>query len=274
MRATQSRGVPSSGQGAQPAPSRPAQSAAAAASRVPERNLAAFTRPTGGTPEERVQRCAQTLAGHARAVDILVTSFSRALEHPNDEKYRRVNPANPAFAATVGATPGGVEMMYAVGFEPVHGQLVLQKRDAALLWLAKSALESVRDSGQYQASKEAVQVEAAIGMSAVTFSEEDEKRRAAWAARVPSEPPEGEAGNSLMCIHVGEKQVWRRFESCSTLEDLTNFCRSLPGTPVRDLKLTNVTMLPEVVLDLEQQKGLTLQRLDMWPTGHVRVTAP
>ena len=279
MRATQGRGAPPS-RGAQfghpaPAPPKARPPAATAAARVPAQAVAQLSgRTAGGTPEERVQRCAQALAGHAQAVDILITSLNRALEHPNDEKYRRVNPSNPAFAATVGATPGGVDMLYAVGFEPVHGHLVLQKRDPALLWLGKSALETVRTSGQYQASKEAVQVEAALGLSEKSYSEEDHKRRAQWAAKVPAEPAEGEAGNSLICCHVGGGHVWRRFESCSTLEDVANFVRSLPGTPLSGLKLSNVTMSPEVPLDLEMQKGLTLQRLDMWPTGHVRVGGP
>eukprot|EP00324_Dicrateria_rotunda_P000808 CAMPEP_0206157554 /NCGR_PEP_ID=MMETSP1474-20131121/4007_1 /ASSEMBLY_ACC=CAM_ASM_001110 /TAXON_ID=97495 /ORGANISM="Imantonia sp., Strain RCC918" /LENGTH=33 /DNA_ID= /DNA_START= /DNA_END= /DNA_ORIENTATION= len=30
-------------------------------------------------------------------------------------------------------------------------------------------------------------------------------------------------------------------------------------------------MSPPVPLDLDRQKGLTLQALDMWPTGHVKV---
>ena len=67
-------------------------------------------------------------------------------------------------------------------------------------------------------------------------------------------------------------QVWRRFESCNTLEDLVNYARSLPGVPLGDsLRLTNVTMAPHVPLDIGRQLGLSLQDLDMWPTGHVRV---
>ena len=49
------------------------------------------------------------------------------------------------------------------------------------------------------------------------------RRRAAWLKRCPPEPAEGDAGNSLICVHVGETQTWRRFESCNTLEDLANF---------------------------------------------------
>eukprot|EP00966_Prymnesium_polylepis_P160724 3714786-Prymnesium_polylepis.1 len=225
---------------------------------------------TSGSPEERVQRCAQMLAGHAEAVDILITSLTRALEHPNDEKYRKVNPSNPTFARTVGATPGGIELLWAVGYENVHGHLVLQKRDAALLWLGKSALETTRASTAYQASKEAQQLDKALSLSGQAYEAEDERRRAAWLERVPAEPAEGAAGSSLICVHVGDTQVWRRFESCNTLEDLACFVRSLPGAPVRGLTLANVTMSPPQPLSLDTQLGLTLQRLDLWPTGHVR----
>jgi len=66
------------------------------------------------------------ISGNAQVVDILITSLSRALEHPNEEKYRTVNPSNPTFKRTVGAQPGGIEFLWAVGYENVHGHLVLQ----------------------------------------------------------------------------------------------------------------------------------------------------
>ena len=90
--------------------------------------------------------------------------------------------------------------------------------------------------------------------------------------RVPEEPPEGAAGSTKICVHVGQEQVWRRFESCNTLEDLLNFVRSLPRAPKRDLVLDNITTRPPRRLDTAAQLGLTLQRLDMWPSGHVAVS--
>ena len=53
-----------------------------------------------------------------------------------------------------------------------------------------------------------------------------ERRR--FLAKVPEEPASGEAGNALLCFHVGGRKVWRRFESCSTLHELINYVRSLP----------------------------------------------
>ena len=225
-----------------------------------------------GTPEERVQRAAARLAGHAAAVDILVTSLTRVLQNPADEKYRTVNIQNKHFQSTVAAAPGGMEFMYAVGFEPMHGHLVLQSRDPALVWIGKSALEQLRGTSSYGASKEALQLQQALALSKVEYETHDEVARAAFLLRVPEEPPEGAAGSTKICVHVGQEQVWRRFESCNTLEDLLNFVRSLPKAPKRDLVLDNITTRPPRRLDTAAQLGLTLQRLDMWPSGHVAVS--
>jgi hypothetical protein len=209
---------------------------------------------------------------------MLIGSLGRVLDNPESEKFRRVNPQNPAFARTVGATPGGVEFLMAVGYEALHGQLVLQSRDPALLWIGKAALEAVRASAAYLGAKEAIQVEQALGLSKQEYATEDAARRATYAKRVPAEPPEGAAGNALLCFHLvdGSTQVWRRFEAENTLEDVVNYSRSLPGTPMegaasRPLRLSNVTMAPYKPLDVDTQLGLTLQSLDLWPTGHVKI---
>ena len=53
-------------------------------------------------------------------------------------------------------------------------------------------------------------------------------RRAAHLAKVPAEPPVGEAGSCKICVHVpGDVQHWRRFGSWHTLQDLAHFAASL-----------------------------------------------
>ena len=84
------------------------------------------------TPEQRVQQCAQRLTGRAEEVDVLTTSLARILQSPHDEKFRKVNISNPKFQQYVASAPGGMEFMYAVGFEPMHGYLVNQRQDLAL----------------------------------------------------------------------------------------------------------------------------------------------
>lgn len=260
---------PTSAQDARPAPN--AARAAGPVARAAE-NRAGLGVAATQTPQQRVQACVARLADNAAAVDTLITSLTKVLEFPQDERYRKVNINNRAFQQRVASAPGGMELMHAVGYEPMHGHLVLQSRDLALVWIGKSALEQIRTGAQYQRSKEALELQQALAMSSDDYEVEDATRRAEYLARVPEEPSEGLAGNALICFHVGGEQVWRRFESCNTLEDLVMFARSLPKTPKRDLALSNVTMSPAVPLDMNGQLGLTLQRLDLWPTGHVQVS--
>jgi hypothetical protein len=151
---------------------------------------------------------------------------------------------------------------------------VLQRHDPALLWLGKAALEAVRDTDAYLGSREADEMQRALDLSSHTFDAEDAARRAVYLRRVPPEPLEGAAGNALLCVHTpAGSLVWRRFESSSTLEDLANFARSLPGVPLgSSLRLSNVTLAPHQPLNLETQIGLTLYTLDMWPSGQVQVS--
>jgi len=215
---------------------------------------------------------AARLAHSAVAVDTLLVSLERALANPDDERCRKVALSNATFQSRVGSVPGGIEFLQAVGYEPMHGYLVLQRRDAALLWVGKTALQEAQRSLAYRHSKEAVQLRAALKLSASEYAAEDARRRATFLARVPEEPPEGEAGNALLCVHVGESRHWRRFESSSTLEDVLNFARSLPGTPLGSpITLSNITLRPAVRFDVKSQLGLTLQRLELWPTGHLQV---
>ena len=113
----------------------------------------------------------------------------------------------------------------------------------------------------------------ALTLSSAAYEHEAAKRRAAFLAKVPDEPAAGGYDAAKICVHFGDKvKVWRRFDCDCTLEDLLNFARSLPGVPVGAVpRLTNVTMSPEVELDTSAQLGLTLERLDLWPTAHVRV---
>ncbi|EOD09503.1 hypothetical protein EMIHUDRAFT_432887 [Emiliania huxleyi CCMP1516] len=236
--------------------------------------IARFAAPQASTAEQRVQACASRLAGSARCVDALIASLERAIANPEDERCRKVSLTNKAFRERVGSVPGGVDFLYAVGFEPMHGHLVLQRRDTALLWVGKAALQAAQESLAYRGSKEALQLREALQLSSSEYAAEEAARRQAWLQKVPDEPPEGQAGSALICVHVGEAQHWRRFDSSEVLEDVVNFARSLPGVPLgRPIGLSNVTLRPAVRLDLATECGLTLQRLDLWPTGHLRVEA-
>merc|ERR1712146_206519 len=120
-------------------------------------------------------------------------------------------------------------------------------------------------------------IERATQESVASHNQEVAVAKKRWLMKVPEEPAEGEAGSCALCFHVGQNApIWRRFESCSTLEDVLNFARSLPTTPLprseSPLGLRNITTSkPGRELDTRQQLGLTLHTLDLWPSGHIEV---
>ena len=107
--------------------------------------------------------------------------------------------------------------------------------------------ERVRRGSEYRAARDRLQAEQASAAEAHAREEHDAAERRRFLAKVPEEPASGEAGNALLCFHVGGRKVWRRFESCSTLHDLINYVRSLPDVdPRAEVELTNVTTAPAV----------------------------
>jgi len=227
------------------------------------------------TPAQRIEAAAGRLAVSSTAVDILHASYSKILQQPNSEKYRKVNLANPTMKQ-VSERPGAMELLYATGWEYHYGHLLLNTYDRGLIEAAVAALRRVQTTNAaYQTNHEGVQREAAQARVKAEAERVDEERRRMHAAKVPAEPPEGSAGAAKICVHLGgDKLVWRRFDSTTdTLQDLLNFVRSLKGAPDgQALQLENITQLPSHPLDEKSQLGLSLHHLDLWPAGHVRVS--
>ena len=223
---------------------------------------------------ERMQRAADRLAasGAARAIDLLAASVCKVLNEPHNERFRTVNPSHPAMQPVADAR-GGVEFLWSVGYEPIHGHLVLQHHDPQRLQQGLAELERVRRGGEYMAAKAKLQAEATSAAARKARKEREASTRRKFLAKVPAEPAAGEAGSSLLCLHVGKgERVWRRFESCNTVEDVLNYVRSLPAVdPDAPVVLKNVTTAPAVSLSAPELQGFTLQRLDLWPSGHVEV---
>jgi len=140
-------------------------------------------------------------------------------------------------------------------------------RDARRL----AALERVRGGEAYRAARARLDADNASEAHVKVMEEAKAAARARFLAKVPEEPKEGEAGSTWICIHVGAKEkVWRRFESCNTAADVLNFVRSLPAVnPDAALELKNVTTAPAASLSAPGVAGYTLQRLDLWPSGHI-----
>lgn len=148
---------------------------------------------------------------------------------------------------------------------------MLQRHDPERLRAGLAALQRAKATEEIKEAGQRLQEERARAVASKAQREREDAARSTYRAKVPEEPPEGEAGTSLLCFHIAGKYVWRRFESCNTVEDALNFVRSLPAVdPNATLLLKNVTQAPAVPLTSDVS-GYTLQRLDMWPSAQVAV---
>lgn len=225
------------------------------------------------TPSERIHKAATKLAAYHTAVDILFASLSKARNNPHVERFRKVNIENSVFKASVGVAPGGTEILYACGYEPMHGHLVLQRWNQELLNEALTALAKVRESAAYRKASAIARVEAEAAARKQDEEKQVAKKRADHLARVPKEPY---GATSCVVINVKlneEKIACRRFDSEATLRDLLHFVRSLErvSDPEASLRLENITTAPASLLNTEGNLDRSLYSLDLWPVSHVRV---
>merc|ERR1719149_497664 len=103
-----------------------------------------------------------------------------------------------------------------------RGKCEVRGRADCVARVGKAALQAAQESLAYRGSKEALQLREALQLSSSEYAAEEAARRQAWLQKVPDEPPEGQAGSALICVHVGEAQHWRRFDSSEVLEDVVN----------------------------------------------------
>jgi hypothetical protein len=228
--------------------------------------------------EERITRCCERLAPHAEAVDILHASCTKVRSAPDVERFRKVSLSAGVFKERVGSKPGAMELLYSVGYEPMHGHLVLQTYDAALLDHAIRALETAKNSLKYREAKAVLLCEHDKRVSQQAEEAASAAKRAAIRAKVPPEPTSADDARSatslcVVTIHVdGQRVAKRRFEADNTLADLHHYIRSLSPVPMdRALRIHNVTTAPARPLDPDHQHGASLYSLDLWPVSHVEV---
>lgn len=227
--------------------------------------------------EETILRSASALATMPESLDLLCTSLGKVLSNPNEPKFKRVPLRNPNFAKHVMDAPGGLELLSAIGYERDADALVLRAHDETMLTLALSALEAARGSELYRDAKSEQLLVLALTESQTEWDQAERDRRADAATRVPAEPADGAAGNTLLCFHLGTKRdrsrcVWRRFESCNTLKDVCAYVEATtPFVLGRTAEIYDITLAatPE---KLDGAKlTLTLQNLGMWPSAHIQV---
>jgi len=240
--------------------------------------------------EERIKKCARALARTPQALDILHASLTKVLAQPHNEKLRKVNANAGAFKEKVASkSPAAVELLYAVGYEPLHGYLVLQNHQPSTLTLALAELEAARATSVYVDGKAVLVNEQARQEALAKEEAAAASRRAVYLAKVPKEPAHDDGGRAsstcVIAIRLKTKSApealpqdqpriaVRRFESDNTLDDLVNFVRSLPEVPEAELVLENVTTRPTRLLDAARQGTESLYALDLWPRGSVQVCA-
>ncbi|MCO5551197.1 hypothetical protein L7F22_004696 [Adiantum nelumboides] len=84
----------------------------------------------------------------AATIQSLYKILRNLIEHPNEEKFKRLRKANAAFKNRIAKFEGAIEVLQAIGFseeavlDSTEDYLVLKRNDPVLLWLAQSSLEA------------------------------------------------------------------------------------------------------------------------------------
>ncbi len=229
--------------------------------------------------EEQILRCTKRIARHTLAVDTLLRAFTFIRQNPDDDKYRRIDQSTMGFKNALEGKPGVMDLLFAMNFVrggPGNSKYLILERarvDMALLYLGISALEEVRKSEEYTASKLSIQFEKELRMiqNGECVSEEDEVlKRAQFVSKLPTEP-EGGAG-ALMQISLGSDKIMRRFDGDDILQDVINFIgghgSAIPEKILsREWCLVDLNQYPLVPIDTERCINKTLQYIGCWPSG-------
>ena len=232
-------------------------------------------------PSLRIVKNAGLLSESPEALDLLLSSLCHTLLEPDLKRVQRINQNDSIFQSVVEKAPGGMELLYACGYQPEFGYLVLKKHDPGLIKRAVEELEGARASDTYKLAREKIAEENSAAMERVKEQEAARARRAAFLAMVPDEPTEeptlfSDTRHTVSQIHIhvcGEDKIVRRFAPTDVLRDLEHFIRSLTATPDGcDLCVEDITnAFKPRELDLEQQAEETLHGLGLWPVAQVRV---
>lgn len=240
------------------------------------RCAAARSVPVPLTRDQRMTKCATALARTPDALDLLELSLAKVLADPNNERLRKVNLSAGVFKDRVAnKNTAGVELLYSIGYSPLHGYLVLQKHDPTSLSAALDALREAKQLSTYMEAKAALTRAQARKDASAKSAADAAAARAAFLAKVPEEPKEGEDSICVITVVTPTEPVTRstrRFSSDNTLQDLINYCKSLPTVPLDGpLVVENTTTRPARVLDPATMGSQSLYGLDLWPRGQVAV---
>ena len=244
-------------------------------------NVKVPTKMKDKSKEEQILRCASRLAPYPLGIDTLLKAFIMIRDHPNDDKYRKINKETSGYQNALHDKPGALDLLKAMHFEDRHGTnyLILSKSmiDPALFYLAISALEQVRLTEEYISAKAKIEFDKEIRRikdgSAVSHDEEVIKR-ASFISKCPSEPLDG--AGALMQLSIGDEKIMRRFDGDDILQDVLNWIGGhgsvIPEKILsREWCLVDLNRYPIVPIDVEKNLTKTLQYVGCWPSGKLEI---
>jgi hypothetical protein len=202
-------------------------------------------------------------------------------DHPNDDKYRKINKETPGYQNALHDKPGALDLLKAIHFEERYGTnyLILSKSmiDPALFYLAISALEQVRLTEEYISAKAKIEFDKEIKRikDGSTVSQDEEViKRASFISKCPSEPLAG--AGALMQLSIGDEKIMRRFDGDDILQDVLNWIGGhgsvIPEKILsREWCLVDLNRYPIVPIDVEKNLTKTLQYVGCWPSGMLEI---
>jgi len=245
------------------------------------------------TKEEQILRCTKRLSPHPLAVDTLLRSLTAIRTNPSDPKYRKIDKNNAGFKRALEDVPGAHDLLLAVNFRPPSStearsnknELILPVEDVdyALLYLATSALEKIKDdSVEYRDAKRLRQFRDEVQriQTGRDISGEDEVeeavKRAAFISKCPTEPLLG-AGALLQLALGNDVKLQRRFDGDDVLRDVVHWIAGGCGSIIpdkltsREWCLVDLNRYPIVPIDVKANIDRTLQFLGCWPSGKLEI---
>jgi len=248
-----------------------------------------------------IMRCANRVAPHSLSVDTLLRSLKTVQDNPSNRKYHTVDSGSAMFQRSLSA-PGVLDFLLAANFHPNynnHKILTLSHFDAAAFYLGISALEQIQqDSTDYKKDKalRVFQKDLASALSEQSAAAEELSARTKFLSMLPSEPTRG---GSQITIEYGValnstantgteatttplKKITRGFDHDDTLDDVIHWLGGQATGILEKLengewKLVdrNRQGLEEdyhfYMLDLNELRDQTLQRVGCWPSGRLAI---
>ena len=227
--------------------------------------------------EEQILRTTDRLKSSYAAVDTLLKAITAVQQDPTNPKFRTIDTTTAGYQRSLAGAVGATDFLAAMMYRPIGPKLVLDAAnvDPALLFLGISALEQTKLTTEYQLTKG----QAVLAKSLQTIraeggrSEVEAILRAADLSKCPAEPMVGKSAN--VQVTLGEEVVRRRFEGDDTLQDVLHWLGAHGSGIFQNLNRGEWVLLDtdrNVMLDVRTQANDTLQYLECWPSGRLRLT--